>query len=93
MDNNRPCYPLSIQIYESPEECDKNIDAAVLTDVAAHIYFEEMNGFESDDDSSDSSAYANIYGGSSYILPLPPKNWQYFATRYPCACHYLLVLI
>ena len=81
MDNNHPHYPICIQVHESPEEC-KKMDAAVLTAIASHTHFEEMNGeLESDDDnSSDSNDYVNIYGGCAYIwLIPPPKNWQYFA--------------
>ena len=72
-DNNCPHY-----------ECDKNIDADVLTAIAAHNNFEEVNGEqESDDNSSDSSDYGNIYGGSAYIPPRPPKKLALFYDALP----------
>ena len=75
MDKNCPRYHICIQIYESPEKSNKKSDDVVLTDIAAHTHFEELNGeLESVNNSIDSSDYGNTYGGSAYIQLIPPKK-------------------
>ena len=70
-DKDHPEYLIFIQIYESPEECTQNNDAAALAAISVHNYLGKNGELESDDDGS--SCYSEIYGCAK-IIPHPPKN-------------------
>ena len=69
-------------MYESPDECCKKEDAAVLTAVTAYTRFEEQNrNLESDDDGYDD--YNDQVGYISTFITPPTKKLALFCNALP----------